>query len=70
MVNTFIQHADPGDENDSERDDLCERCGEYLPKDPIYGLTRYICGDCHGGTERDFYARSWETAAWPFARNH
>jgi hypothetical protein len=57
----YIQHADHGDENDSERDDLCSRCGEMLEPG-------YACGDCVGGTERDPQARSWETAAWPFDR--
>ena len=67
-MRAFIQHADPGDENDSERDDVCPRCGEYLPRHA--GIDRYICGDCWGGTERDPQARSWEQAAGPFAENH
>lgn len=49
----YLTHVDPGDENDSERDDLCPHCGAYLPLDPIYGLARYACGDCWGGTDRD-----------------
>lgn len=55
-MTTFLSDRDPGDENDSEREDVCPTCGEYLPFGP-YGIARYTCGDCWGGTDRDFYAR-------------
>lgn len=48
---------------DDCRETRCEQCGEKVEKG-------YICGDCFGGTERDFYARGLETAAYPFAENH
>jgi ribosomal protein S27AE len=67
----YLVNADSGDENDSERDDVCPSCGEYLPRlawsHPDH---RWACGDCFGGTSVDPQARSWEQAAWPFAENH
>jgi hypothetical protein len=38
------------DENDTERDDLCPLCFTYVQRG-------WTCGDCWGGTDRDFYAR-------------
>jgi predicted amidophosphoribosyltransferase len=48
---------------DIEEGRRCEKCWTALE-------TGTWCGDCYGGTERDPQARSWESAATPFAENH
>jgi hypothetical protein len=47
----------------SEREDVCDRCGEPLELDPIHGTHFAPCENCGGGEDSDG-PRGGEAAAY------